>query len=370
MAIIPQDIIIDILSMLPIKSISRFRCVCKPWYDLFKNSKFIKIHHHRAIQNNKVSVLLASYTGSGIYYDVYYTIDFDVTSSSHHMITQTDLPRHTYVPNDLLIDSCDGLIGLSTGIDPSWTKLIKMICLWNPLTREYKKISIPTLINNKCWDVCSRYGVCYDWRIDDYKLFRTVVKDDSCSEVWVCRLGSNSWEKIGDMPYDMYPYDFNNTELPLKPLNGIINWMGKNKVIISFDIVEELTKEIKIPSCFLDDELYSFYGMEVGVVGEDLSVNPSSCKGDPTVGDEKLWSYGFLDPDFKPFGWKYDEDSDEDEEDSGEDGLVIYDLINGSLTNLDIPNMPKHFSPTIFVGSLVSLNSGEFVEATQISKVV
>ncbi|KAI9127195.1 hypothetical protein K1719_001754 [Acacia pycnantha] len=46
---VPNDIIVDILKWLPVKSILRFRCVCKDWNDLFKTSSFIKQHFHHSI---------------------------------------------------------------------------------------------------------------------------------------------------------------------------------------------------------------------------------------------------------------------------------------------------------------------------------
>ncbi|XP_026409906.1 F-box protein CPR1-like [Papaver somniferum] len=150
-----------------------------------------------------------------------------------------------------------------------------MICLLNPSTREYKKISIPTSIRNKAYKGFTGYGVCYDWKIDDYKLVLIVaelydddddedVSSDS-SEAFVHRLGSNSWNSIGHIPYNQC-----HNDAPLRPLNGIMHWIGISKVIVSFDIVEERIKEIQIPSCCLDDESYSFDDMEVHVLGKDL----------------------------------------------------------------------------------------------------
>ncbi|RZC74828.1 hypothetical protein C5167_050306 [Papaver somniferum] len=44
MSQIPEDIIINILSRLPIDSIARFRCVSKSWSDLFSNPYLFKLH--------------------------------------------------------------------------------------------------------------------------------------------------------------------------------------------------------------------------------------------------------------------------------------------------------------------------------------
>ncbi|KAL5769476.1 hypothetical protein ACOSP7_013630 [Xanthoceras sorbifolium] len=41
---LPEDMIIEILSILPVKSLIRFRCVSKSWYALVKSSSFISKH--------------------------------------------------------------------------------------------------------------------------------------------------------------------------------------------------------------------------------------------------------------------------------------------------------------------------------------
>lgn len=44
MANLPEDVLIEILSRLPVKSLIRFRRVCKIWYDLLKSLNFISKH--------------------------------------------------------------------------------------------------------------------------------------------------------------------------------------------------------------------------------------------------------------------------------------------------------------------------------------
>ncbi|XP_026423061.1 F-box/kelch-repeat protein At3g06240-like isoform X3 [Papaver somniferum] len=379
MASLPEDMIVIIVSKLPVKSISRFRCVCKRWCELFKNPKFIKTHLHHAIENNKFSVLLdTNFAAYLIGSDdenrgVYKTIDFDLTSSlSYPMAVRTDLPQDTFLPGYLRIYSCDGLIVLSTGSR-------KMICLWNPSTREYKDIPTPT----SNLEGFSRYGVCYDWKIDDYKLFKLVANPEFSitSEVWVSRLGSNSWNNIGNLSYNVN----RSNNMCVKPLNGIIHWIGDTEVIVSFDIVEERTKEIQVPSCYLHDCRYSYEDMEVVVLGEELclSVHPS---GESNI---ELWimkDYGVTDSWTKIFSLSRDTINfymllplhylNKNREIllqglrlEGRDALVSYNPKSGRLVALDIPGMPKHFNATTFVGSLVSLNSGEFVKASKISEV-
>ena len=38
---LPDEIVLDIFARLPVKSLLRFRCVCKPWYSSIANPRFI-----------------------------------------------------------------------------------------------------------------------------------------------------------------------------------------------------------------------------------------------------------------------------------------------------------------------------------------
>ncbi|KAK6158351.1 hypothetical protein DH2020_005665 [Rehmannia glutinosa] len=43
--VFPEDLMLCILTRLPVKSIIRFKSVCKPWCQLFSTPEFIKMHH-------------------------------------------------------------------------------------------------------------------------------------------------------------------------------------------------------------------------------------------------------------------------------------------------------------------------------------
>ncbi|CAI9784455.1 unnamed protein product [Fraxinus pennsylvanica] len=45
---LPEEITIEILSRLPVKSLLRFKCVCKTWFSIIQDPKFIDMHMYRA----------------------------------------------------------------------------------------------------------------------------------------------------------------------------------------------------------------------------------------------------------------------------------------------------------------------------------
>ncbi|XP_026439830.1 F-box/kelch-repeat protein At3g06240-like [Papaver somniferum] len=303
-----------------------------------------------AIQNYRFNVLLASSNAHGFHY---YSIDFDKTN---HPI---DIFRFTS-KCQLHMVSCDGLIG-------SYDFGINMICLSNPSTLEYKYIS--TLNSNEPFNRNSllRYGVLYDWKIDDYKLLKLVADTEFSvtSEVWVCRLGSNSWDSIGNIPYNVRDINFSE-----KPLNGIIHWIGNTKVIVSFDIVEERfeerIKEIQIPCCYLEDGLYSCKDMRVGLLGEDLYLSVHA-RHERNIDLWVMTDYGDIDSWTKIFSLSKDDVNFDRllplhylyknreillqgvSSKGKQDALVSYNPNSGRLMTLDIPCIPKRFYATTFV---------------------
>uniref|UniRef100_A0A6N2NFF7 F-box domain-containing protein n=1 Tax=Salix viminalis TaxID=40686 RepID=A0A6N2NFF7_SALVM len=58
---IPEDVILDILSRLPAKSVVRFRRVSRTWCSFTHDPFFASLHHDRSITRDKGNALLLSY---------------------------------------------------------------------------------------------------------------------------------------------------------------------------------------------------------------------------------------------------------------------------------------------------------------------
>ncbi|KAL7166820.1 hypothetical protein ACSBR2_037484 [Camellia fascicularis] len=49
---LPEEIITDILSRLPVRLLLRFRCISMHWRALIDSSDFVKLHLNRSIETN------------------------------------------------------------------------------------------------------------------------------------------------------------------------------------------------------------------------------------------------------------------------------------------------------------------------------
>ncbi|GAV61055.1 FBA_1 domain-containing protein [Cephalotus follicularis] len=267
-----KDLTIDILSRLPVKSLTRFRCVRKSWYTLFSNPIFIFKHlnqskndaslfiKHRCCITQKHVICLVSSSDS-----------FDVLSSF-------EVPSEMYSKFMRIVGSCNGLLcithdGVSNFDSP--------VFLWNPATREFR--DLPKCIIETAHmpgeRVCGVvYGFGYNPIIDDYKLVRIVYSyyfDRLYSRVEVFQLGDCFWREINAINCRIY-------ESSCTMANGILHWIahggGVNdcELVVSFDMGDEVFRQIILPD-------FDFVGngicMRLAVFKESLSLITYTYRG-------------------------------------------------------------------------------------------
>ncbi|XP_026439663.1 F-box protein CPR1-like [Papaver somniferum] len=243
---IPEDIIINILTRLSVKYLSRFRCVCKSWYNLIKNPHFANLQLNHSMK----------YGGDHgiIYYNcesydekICFCVDYDSSSSSlSNSVVQIDYPsEHGMVD---IIGSCNGLI--------CYRSYEKDLILWNPYTKDYKKISPPPteadLIRGSFnfYFYC-KYGFGYDSKTDDYKFARMAKCQGSSIEISVYSLKLNLWKTYRDIPF-IFPFHDD-----LVFFEGSFHWVQFPAwdsdlpiMIASFEIGTETFKDIPLPQHF------------------------------------------------------------------------------------------------------------------------
>ncbi|XP_043693042.1 F-box protein CPR1-like [Telopea speciosissima] len=248
---LPEDVIPDILSRLPVKSLLRFRCVCKPWCDLITDPAFVKMHLNRSLACNSNLSLIFKYPN---------LLSMDLDVCEQQKAVELDHPLKSPNNGTKVVGSCNGLLCLFNSD--------KDICLWNPSTKRHQKLPI-TPIEFPITFTLYRYiayGFGYDPTTEDYKLVRVVrsygIDDYSGNiEVKVYSLSTNSWRRIGDLPFHhTYIYGFGLLA------NSALHWVDTDsKFIVSFDIKDEEFGGVPLPD-FVQDE----FSWNVGVLGGQL----------------------------------------------------------------------------------------------------
>ncbi|XP_042512967.1 F-box protein CPR1-like [Macadamia integrifolia] len=247
---LPEELILDILSRLPVKSLLRFRCVSKPWCILITDPSFIKMHLNRSLATNTNLTLI--YRNS----IDFYSVDLDAWEFNHPLKSQFFRPTR-------LLGSCNGLLCILNCEDDTF--------LWNPSTTMHQKLPLIP-IDHTLYDYA--YGFGYDPITDDYKVLRVVgfhSNDHSWhSKVMVYSLRNNSWRRIEDMQFPSISLEWMRGLLVNSALHWVTeDWTGHG-FLVSFDLTDEEYREMPLPDIvdydFVDDKFL----MKVGVLGGQL----------------------------------------------------------------------------------------------------
>jgi len=133
---LPDKLIAEVLSYLPVKPLVRLKSVCKSWNSLISDHKFRKLRLQRSTRNSHIAVIKS---GSDNYRDSFVTFPLNhllenpsitIASNSYHPLKFNKPSR--------IIGSCNGLLCLHhhttmSAVPKSWFRI------WNPTTRIKSK---------------------------------------------------------------------------------------------------------------------------------------------------------------------------------------------------------------------------------------
>ncbi|XP_050378217.1 F-box/kelch-repeat protein At3g23880-like [Argentina anserina] len=241
---VPEDIVVDILSRLPVKSLIRFRRVSKRWRSIVSDPQFAKLQFQNTTQGRRRLVYLLD--DSNIE-----TLDLEPPSRWWASIRKLTCPfehedqkRHRV----MVVGSCNGLVCLSTRI----CSLASMtsIYIWNPSTGFSLKLpdpGFPDYINRM-----SMYcGFGYLPATGDYKALVAAYNDDQWGtlQVRVFSTRAGIWKQIespfrpSSYPVRKYITDDAATVLGVT-FHWIIDYFSQRSVIHAFDLVKEEFREM------------------------------------------------------------------------------------------------------------------------------
>ncbi|XP_027351269.1 F-box/kelch-repeat protein At3g23880-like [Abrus precatorius] len=288
---LPHELIVEILSYIPVKGLMRWRCVSKPWNDLVLDPTFVKLHLQRSSKN--IHML---YTWKPI-------LDpkgFRCGPSSMHCSTVQGILEHPSsavnggeVPCEFdnpidIIGTCNGLVCLRV-IEPFDENDVYnevYIRFWNPSMRITSDLSPPLESQILCYSrSCVSLGFGYDDSSDTYKVLALVMKQKSTNiEVSVHCLGDKFWRKIANAPTDTrierYKGHF---------LSGTLNWMARHvqrtdeHVIFSFDLRKDTYRYLSMPDGL---ETMERFQAELGILKGCLCLGAYDIQSDA---DFSLW---------------------------------------------------------------------------------
>ncbi|XP_031130694.1 putative F-box protein At5g62660 [Ipomoea triloba] len=252
---LPQDILVEILSKLPAKSLVRFRCVSKFFYALVADHAFGVMHRSLSLKLPSREGILISISARHSPSPAYYTINLSDENPRRPGMLQAN--RLAYLDTEPLLIGClgsssDGLICLSRPIGD--------VVVFNVSTGQ--RISLPR-IQFHCpypHSTCALLG--FDSQSKRYKVLMSarIIDQGSRSNYieykhWVLTVGvDKSWREINFTyshpfsPSDLYPCPSYCNSVYIDGIIYFYNWRIKDyHIIASFEFRSESCSLIPFP---------------------------------------------------------------------------------------------------------------------------
>ncbi|XP_057444578.1 F-box/kelch-repeat protein At3g23880-like [Lotus japonicus] len=238
--LLPDELIAEVLSWLPVKTLIRLRCVSKIWKALItSDARFIKLHRQRSAAQNPQFLFK---------WDDIYSHNRNLTSFpvsrlvENPLTTLPDEPHHRITDHGImsnwLVGSCNGLIcihfhSFNIGFQEDW------LYFWNPATRFLSKKLGYFRANYQF----SKFTFGYDNSNGTYKVLffelengkRKIGNESQGAPVKAFTLGDNLWRNIQSLPVDVVTLD-DGFQKPSNGVNlsGTLNWIALHNSPIIF----------------------------------------------------------------------------------------------------------------------------------------
>ncbi|XP_025685754.1 F-box/kelch-repeat protein At3g23880-like [Arachis hypogaea] len=236
-AVLLCEVVMEILSWIPAKPVTRLKLVCKSWNSIISHPHFLKLHLHRSPKN---AILLFTQTKAltlgeeekqGL---VLSSVESFIQNPSSSLDTQEN--RHSLHVEDWVSGSCNGL---GERIHPQ-----------NVGLGPHKGEKNPTH---------NSFGFGYDESSDSYKVV-TLIRDSSgIVTAQVYSFGGSSWKTINSLPAFLYFAEDTSGHF----IGGTLNWLALRNLhgddydwadvtldmlmIVSFDLKSDTHKQILLP---------------------------------------------------------------------------------------------------------------------------
>lgn len=239
---IPIEVVFEILTRLPVIVLLRCMCVCKSWYSMIKDNRFI----HKQLDLRRTTADIKGY----VIYNPPHAIDcdnhlFSVCNGKFAECKALHLPFECPSRGLLkIVGSCNGLLCLT---DSSPKHFGRVIYFWNPSIEKFKKIDHYCLSLSRIVFL----GFGFDIKNLDYKVVRIFyLEDHTLPDAEIYNLSTNSWRRIKAVVPCVCLVD----NISAIFVNGASHWTAIKKLydgckfILSFDHVDEIFREITLPN--------------------------------------------------------------------------------------------------------------------------
>ncbi|XP_059289061.1 F-box/kelch-repeat protein At3g23880-like [Lycium ferocissimum] len=249
--IFPREIISNILSRLPVKTLLQFRSVCKPWRNLISKPNFIDTHFYHSSSLQHIGSPILIHTQHVKSSDHVLSLYNPLESS----VVELDNPFPFFFQEMAVVGSCNGIVCLCK---PPWGDVIT---LWNPAMRQSRNVQL-----SKKKPLMGIYsgvsiGLAYDSQENDFLIlsllgYRKVIKVPD--EVEMCSTKSFSWKKLKN-EVGFRALGFNCNVI----IKGVPYWSamvedeyGLREVLVYFDVGRKVFEKLPMPGITMETKAH------------------------------------------------------------------------------------------------------------------
>ncbi|KAF5481009.1 hypothetical protein F2P56_001705 [Juglans regia] len=245
---LPRDLVLYILSRLPLSSLVQLRSVCRGWRMLAQDLDLVNMHNTICMDENNPCLIFHSYCSPRDHQ--LYFVDFPACSHGKEKVKRFQVPFREALPKFDVLGSSNGLLCLSDSLQN-----VDALYVYNPFIGNY--IDLPKSTQYPNQQVAFGFG--FHPTTKEYKVIKIVyyrravtfyrypvasayVRD---SEVQIFTLGSSTWRSLGKAGYH-YLYRCSSQVL----VNGRPHWVTwplkhhQRMKIVSFDLADEQFREV------------------------------------------------------------------------------------------------------------------------------
>ncbi|XP_074296859.1 F-box/kelch-repeat protein At3g06240-like [Silene latifolia] len=258
-----NDIWLEILKELPVKTLGKCRCVCKSWHSLIVSPSFMAAHLKHYTRNDANSLIMYKETVASSNTEGFEQIslfrDLDMLKQGNTLHTSVcpflvprDLRVQTSLSSFYFVGPVNGLLCVSESkyLNPS-----DRILIWNPLIKKSVKLPNSTFTGNN-----SLLGFGYDYRMYDHRVVKISYLDANTPFVEVYSVQERIWRTIS-AKY-LVDNSINNVSSSHCFHNGVIYWLILTKrnefsyslgeYLLLFDVAEEKFAKMELPEEFVN----------------------------------------------------------------------------------------------------------------------
>ncbi|KAG6604900.1 F-box protein, partial [Cucurbita argyrosperma subsp. argyrosperma] len=239
---LPHDVLLSILSRLPISSLIQFRYVCRSWRLLAQHPQVLDLHN--SVDDHHNFRCLIFHCDYPIRNQLYF-VDLPDFRDEKLSVKRIFTPFSATMSEYDVVGSCHGFLCLSDSLYND------KLFIYNPFTRDYLELPKTKEFSNP--DVVC--GVGFHPQTKQFKVltivyargFRRIQRRFSHSEVQIFTLGSSNWRSIGKLYHHLAQGQ------PQAVVNGRLHWVSLpprhhlGRAIVSFDLETEQFIDIPKP---------------------------------------------------------------------------------------------------------------------------